>query len=264
MTVLKRSRDGGVLTLTLNRADSLNALGDDLRAELLSAFDVAAEDDEVSCLVLTGAGKAFSAGGDINRMAERHKEGDVSPSEYQTHLRETAQPLVERLYHLDLPTVAKVSGPAVGAGLGLALACDVVYADETARFGATFRRVGLGPDAGTSFTLATLVGPQVALELLYTGDVVSAERAVDIGLVTRVYDPDNLDDAVAKRATHIASGPTRALVEAKHLVHANHDRNQRAGLEAEAATQALLYDTRDHKEGVAAFLEDRDPEFEGR
>lgn len=262
MSILDQSTDGSVRTLTLARPDSLNALSSDLRLELMDAIE-AAVDDDVRCLVVTGAGKAFSAGGDIDQMRERHETGDTTAAEYQAYMRETAQVLVERLHALPIPTIAKVSGPAVGAGLGLALACDLLVADTTAKFGAAFRNVGLGPDAGASFLLPRLVGPQVALEMIYTGEVVDADRAVDIGLVNRVVAPDELDETVTDLAQHIASGPTRALTEAKRLVHDNHERDLSAALEAEAGTQSLLYTTADHEEGVSAFLERRDPTFEG-
>jgi enoyl-CoA hydratase/carnithine racemase len=264
MSILKTDRTDGVLTLTLNRPDSLNALSSDLQSTLIEELEDAASDSSVRCVVVQGAGKAFSAGGDVDQMRGRMEEGETSAADYQTYLRESGQRLVADLYHLPVPTIAKVTGACAGAGFGVALACDLLVADETAKFTTSFRTVGFGPDAGTSFTLSKLVGPKVALELLYTGEVVSADRAQEIGLVNRVVDSKELDGEVDDLAVDIAAGPTRAFAEAKRVVHDNHERGLTEAVEAEAAMQSLLRTTHDHQEGVAAFVEDRDPEFEGR
>jgi len=264
MPLLQTDRTDGVLTLTLNRPDSLNALSSDLQSALIEELDEAASHSAVRCVVLEGAGGAFSAGGDIKQMRERMSEGETSAADYQAYLRKSGQRLVADLYHLPVPTIAKVTGACAGAGFGVALACDILVADETAKFTTSFRNVGFGPDAGTSFTLSKLVGPKVALELLYTGDVVGADRAQEIGLLNRVVDSAKLDEAVDDLATDIATGPTRAFAEAKRVVHDNHERGLTEAVEAEAAMQSLLRTTHDHQEGVAAFVEDWEPEFEGR
>jgi len=254
MGVLKRSFDDGVLTLTLNRPGSLNALDDELQAELSAALDL---DENVRCVVLAGAGDAFCAGGDISAMGE---EG--TPVERRARIDRT-QDLAARLYNAPVPTVAKVDGIAVGAGLGIAMACDIALASPNARFGTAFRNVGLGPDTGVSFLLTRLVGRRVALELCYTGDIVNAERAASLGLVNRIVERD-LDSAVHELASDLASGPTVALGMTKRLVLANLDRDFEAALEAEASTQSLLSTTAEHSEGVEAFREGRQPKFEGR
>lgn len=262
MSVLLRSRDGGIETLTLNRPDSMNALNDDLRDALLSAFAEVREDDEVRCLVLEGAGPGFCAGGDLDQMRSRDPE-EVTAQEYYELLVETSQTLSSGLYDLPVPTVAKVDGVAVGAGLGIALACDLVVASEDARFGAAFRNVGLGPDTGVSYTLTRLAGRQAALELLYTGRVIDAAEAASLNLVTRVVPPEDIDDAVADLVATIADGPPLALAATKELVYGNQTRSMDDALDREAEVQARLSTTRDHEEGVDAFVDDRDPQFRG-
>lgn len=259
---VNRSRDGHVLTLTLNRPDALNAFDIALREELREALEDAADDDDVRCVVLTGAGDAFSAGGDVTQMSDRLSAG-VTAAEYEAHVDETAHETLRTLYRLPVPTVAKVNGIAVGMGLSVALACDLVYASEDAKFGAGFRNVGLGPDTGLSYLLPRRVGPQVTLELLYTGEPIDAATAGECDLVNRVLPPEELGDAVDDLARQIGDGPTQALVGAKDLVLDNLDRGFEEALDAEAAQQALLYTTDDHREGVQAFEENRSPEFEG-
>jgi 2-(1,2-epoxy-1,2-dihydrophenyl)acetyl-CoA isomerase len=156
-----------------------------------------------------------------------------------------------------------VDGVAVGMGLSVALACDVVVASEDATFGAAFRNVGLGPDTGLSYLLPRRVGTGTALELLYTGERIGAAEADEYGLVDRVVPPEELDPVVEELAVSIASGPTMALAAAKELILDGLDRDFEEALDAEASTQALLYTTEDHREGVRGFEEKRRPEFEG-
>lgn len=257
-----RSRDGHVLTLTLNRPDALNAFDIALREELREALEAAAADDDVRCVVLTGAGDAFSAGGDVSQMSDRLSAG-VTAAEYEAHVDGTAHETLRTLYRLPVPTIAKVDGIAVGMGLSVALACDLVFASDEARFGAGFRNVGLGPDTGLSYLLPPRVGPQVTLELLYTGEPIDAATADEYGLVNRVLPADELGSAVEDLARDVGNGPTQALIRAKNLVLNNIDRGFEEALNAEAAQQALLYTTDDHREGVRAFEENRSPEFEG-
>lgn len=257
------SHDGHVLTLTLNRPDALNAFDIALREELREALADAAADDDVRCVVLQGAGDAFSAGGDVTQMSDRLSAG-MTAAEFEEHVDGTAHETLRTLYRVPVPTIAKVDGIAVGMGLSVALACDLVYASEEARFGAGFRNVGLGPDTGLSYLLPRRVGPQVTLELLYTGEPVDATTAAEYGLVNRVLPAGELGSVVDDLARDLGNGPTRALAGAKELVLDNLDRGFEGALDAEAAQQALLYTTEDHREGVRAFEENRSPEFEGR
>lgn len=263
MSVLERSRSEGVLTLRMNRPESRNAVDDELREALAGAFADAERADDVRCLVLTGTDGAFCAGGDIEAMRDRREAG-FSPVDDYERLSGNSDDLIGPLYRLGIPTIARVNGYAVGMGFALALACDVAIAGEGARFGASFRNVGLGPDNGLSFTLPRLVGQGRALELFYTGELVDADRAASMGLVNRAVPNGRLDDEVDELASTIAEGPTTALVAAKTLVKDNADRDFEGALEAEAAMQSILYTTHDHEEGVAAFREGREPEFVGR
>jgi enoyl-CoA hydratase/carnithine racemase len=263
MDALDRSLDGNVLTLTLDRPEALNAFDMTLRAELHEALEDAATDDDVRCVVVTGAGGAFSAGGDVTRMRER-LAGGLTAATFESELDGTANELMRTLYRLPVPTLTKVDGVAVGMGLSVALACDVVVASEDATFGAAFRNVGLGPDTGLSYLLPRRVGTGTALELLYTGERIGAAEADEYGLVDRVVPPEELDPVVEELAVSIASGPTMALAAAKELILDGLDRDFEEALDAEAAKQALLYTTDDHREGVRAFEEKRRPEFEGR
>ena len=261
MSAIETAEAESVLTITFDRPDAYNAFDNALRTDVLGALEDAEEDD-VRCIVLTGNGKAFSAGGDIDTMQERFDEG-VTAAEFADQVNETANALTRTLYHLSVPTIAKVDGAAVGMGLSVALACDIVVASERSRFGAGFSGVGLGPDAGLSYTLPRRVGPHTALELLYTGELIDIGTAVDEGIVTRVEHPEDIDDAVTELATVIAEGPTKALVSTKELVLGNLDRDFDDALHAEAAQQALMYTTDDHREGVRAFLADEEPDFQG-
>ena len=262
METVDQHRDRNVLTLTLDRPDSLNAFDLRLREELHEALETAATDDDVCCVVLTGTGGAFSAGGDVDRMRERLSTG-VEATEFEANLDGTTNELLRTLHRLPVPTVAGVDGVALGMGLSVALACDLVVASEDARFGAAFRNVGLGPDTGLSYLLPRLAGTKVALELLYTGEPIDAVTAEAHRLVNRVVPAADLDGAVEELARHVAEGPTRALVGAKDLVLGNLERDFDEPLDAEAARQALLYTIDDHREGVRAFEEDCAPEFEG-
>lgn len=261
MSVLIETQTDQVLSLTLNRPDSLNAFNTALRTELRERLE-SIEAEDVRCVVLAGAGKAFSAGGDIDRMESRI-EDYVSAADFQAEISETAHALIERLHGLSVPTIAKVDGYAMGMGMAVALACDVVVASERAKFGASFRNVGLGPDSGSSYFLGRLAGPQVALKLLYTGDPIDAETAHDVGLITDLVAIEDIDATVESLAEDIASGPTRALAEAKRLVYDNLSADLETALTAEADAQAILASTDDHEEGVRAFLENRDPTFRG-
>lgn len=262
MTVLRRTMEDGVCSLTLARPDSLNAFNGELIHALRDEVVALSQAEDVRCVVLTGEGNAFSAGGDINRMKER-MEVDLPAASFKRELRDGAQEMIKQLYHLRVPTIAKVDGPAVGMGCSLALACDLVYAAEGSTFGLTFRNVALGPDTGSSFLLPERVGTHRALELAYTGEIIEADRATEIDLINGVYPADELDKVVDDVATSVADGPTLALAATKRLIKGTTHSLDEA-IEAETASQAFLYATDDHEEGVTAFLERRDAEFAGR
>lgn len=260
--VLLEIEDEGVATITLNQPDRRNALSDEISAGLTEALDEI-EDSDARCVLLQGSGGSFSAGGDIERMIEGI-ENDVPADDRVRRLERSTNELMRRLIEFPVPTVALVDGPAVGAGANLALACDMQLASEDAVFGFVFRQVGLSIDAGTSYLLPRVVGENVAKELVLTGDIIDADRAKEIGLVNHVYDTDELDDRVDEFVQKIVSGPPIALRHANRLLGEGLEKSLEQALTDEATAQGIVFETDDHEEGVEAFFEDRDPEYEGR
>jgi enoyl-CoA hydratase/carnithine racemase len=250
-----------VATATLNQPDRRNALSNDVMEGLAAALETV-RDSEARCLVIAGAGGAFSAGGDIGRMRNR-VETDIPVDDAVRSIERRTASLVGQVYAFPIPTVAKIDGAAVGAGAGLALACDLQLASEEASMGFVFRHVGLTADAGVSYLLPRLVGENVAKELLLTGEILDADRALELGLFNHVYPADAFDDRVDELVGSIAKGPTVALRHAVRLVDAAAGRDFEAALRNEAAAQGVALGTDDYAEGVAAFLESRDPSFDG-
>ncbi|WP_336037199.1 enoyl-CoA hydratase/isomerase family protein [Halobacterium yunchengense] len=253
----------GVATVTLAEPDVRNAFTRAVAAGVSDAFDRIEDRDDVRCVVVAGAGDAFSAGGDVQKMRER-LDGDVAPHESVAELRRSTSAAIARVATTPVPTIAKVDGPAVGAGANLAIACDVQLASEDASIGFVFRQVGLSVDAGTSYLLPRVVGTNVAKELVFTGEVLDAERASSLGLFNRVYAADEFEAEVAAFTERVASGPTVALRHAKRLLDEGFEKPLERAVTDEATAQGVVFETDDHREGVAAFFEGRDPEFEGR
>ncbi|WP_290814713.1 enoyl-CoA hydratase/isomerase family protein [Halovivax sp.] len=254
--------DGDVATITLNRPERRNALSEEIGDGLLDALEEV-ESSDAGAVVIEGAGDAFSAGGDVERMVDG-LAGDVPLDDRVRALERSTCETMRRLYRSPLPTIAKIDGPAVGAGANLAIACDLQLASEDASFGFVFRQVGLGVDAGTSFLLPRLVGSNVAKELVFTGDVFGADRARELGLVNHVYPSGELDEETRVVAERIADGPTVALRHTKRLVNEGFENSLEQAMTDEAVAQGIVFQTDDHEEGVTAFVEGRDPEFEGR
>jgi len=196
-------------------------------------------------------------------MRER-LDSDEPVDEAVQGLARRTRDTIARILALPWPTVAKIDGPAVGAGANLALACDVLLASESASIGFVFRQVGLTVDMGTSYLLPRVVGVNVAKELVYTGDVLDAERAADLGLFNHVFADDAFEEEVAATVDRVASGPTVALRHAKRLVQDGLEKSFDRAQRDEVTAQGIVFGTDDHEEGVTAFLEDRRPEFEGR
>jgi len=256
----ERALDGGVLTLTLDRPDARNALTIELIRDLTEEVVKAATDDSVRCIVLTGKGKAFCAGGDIKQMLERKGKA----METRERLRAGLNPLALALHDIEKPVIARLNGDAVGAGCCLALNCDIVVAAESARIGLTFIRVGLVPDTGGTFNIPRLVGLQRAKLMHFTGDLISARAAEAIGLVTLVVPDSELDAKVSSLASRFASMPTRTIGMAKRAFHRALSSDFAQALEFEAYAQGYCFTTEDHAEGVEAFLAKREPKFKGR
>jgi len=256
-TTLLSERDGGVLTLTLNRPKA-NAFDQALVDALLDALRQAESDASVRCIVLTGAGRVFSAGQDVSVLGA--VEGGVS---FRRHLERTYNRLILRLRRLEKPIVCAVNGAAAGAGLGIALATDIRLAARSARFVFGFSGIGLTTDSATSLTLPVLIGLGRALEMAFTNDPLSAEQALAFGLVNRVVDDGELMAETSALAARLAAGPTRALGLTKRAFNRAVLGDLEATLDYESHLQETAGHTEDHREGVRAFLEKRQPQFHG-
>jgi 2-(1,2-epoxy-1,2-dihydrophenyl)acetyl-CoA isomerase len=258
--LIETSSDG-IATLTLNRPQRLNALSRGMLEGLLGALARLAGDPNVGAIVLTGAGRAFCAGGDVKRMAEHTSE--LSVDEETRDLR--ARMEVSRLLHeIPKPTIAMVNGPAAGAGMSLALACDLRVAGQSARFVTAFANVGFSGDFGGSYFLAKLVGTGKARELYYTAEPVDAAQALALGIVNRVVDDADLAETTMKLARKLAHGPRIALALMKKNFNAAESGSLAELLDLEARGQIETGRTADHKEAARAFVEKRAPVFAGR
>jgi 2-(1,2-epoxy-1,2-dihydrophenyl)acetyl-CoA isomerase len=259
-TIQLEMRDATAI-VTLNRAGALNALTVEVANEFRGAFGEARERG-ARAIILTGAGRAFCAGGDLREMQKiAEKEGRVEAFfDEPLHLLHDCVLLIRRT---PLPVIAAVNGPAYGAGCNLALACDLVVAGESARFNEAFINVGLTPDCGGTFILPRLVGLKRATELLMTGDAVDARRALEIGMINRVVADDELMSAAEQLAARLANAPTAALARIKELLEQSATNDYSAQLDAEHKAQLQSGQTRDFREGVAAFIEKRPPKFTG-
>ncbi len=253
-TILVEVADG-IASITLNRPDSLNALNGAMRRELLAALKAAGRDESVRAVVITGAGRGFCSGADLR--------GGASERTYRRVLTDGYNPLIRAIRDLPKPVIAAVNGVAAGAGVSLALACDLVYASDDARFIQAFVRIGLVPDSGSTRTLVRALGRHRAAQLIFTGEPLSATEALAVGLLNGVVPGDRLAATVSEAATRLANAPTRAIALAKRSINHAEDAELDESLAMEAALQELAGRTEDHAEGVAAFAEKREPRFVG-
>jgi 2-(1,2-epoxy-1,2-dihydrophenyl)acetyl-CoA isomerase len=255
MAEVETSRDGAVLTITLNRPDVLNAFTAEMHRQLVGAFKEARE-PEVRAVVVTGAGRGFCVGQDLNEFGEAAR--DIAG-----RLRKHYHPTVLAVRELEKPVLAAVNGPAAGAGLSFACTCDLRIAAEGATFVPAFINIGLVPDMGGTFFVRRLLGTARTFEWMTSGRRLSAAEALAWGLVSEVVPDDRLDDRAAERAAELAALPTRGIGLSKRLFdHAEHATLEQQ-LEREAQLQAVATQTHDFREGVDAFLEKREPRFEG-
>lgn len=254
----------GVAVITLNREQARNAYSDEMVDSLCRALDRAQHDPDVRCVVLTGAGTAFSAGGDLKAMRDKTGMFEGGPVELRRRYIEGIQRVPKRILAFEKPIVAAVNGAAIGAGLDLACMCDVRIASERAKFGSTFVRVGLVPGDGGSYFLARIVGYARALELILTARVIKAEHALAIGLVSEVVPDTEVVSRATQVAEEIASNSPLAVALAKRATVSAWDMDARTSLELAASYQGMVQNTEDHLEAVEAMLDKRTPVFKGR
>jgi 2-(1,2-epoxy-1,2-dihydrophenyl)acetyl-CoA isomerase len=251
------TQENGVATVTLDRQDKLNALSEEMYAELTRVFAELGGDDAVRAVVLTAAGRAFCSGSDVGGMAKT----DLLSGRARMKRRHR---MIQNLVNIEKPVVAAVNGPCVGIGFSLALACDLIIASESARFSQIFKKIGLIPDGGSIYFLVQHLGIARAKELVYTARMLPASEARDWGIVTQVVPDGQLGDSAQALALELAQSATFALGLAKKMFQSMYTPSLEALLETELLSYGLVRLTDDHTEGVTAFKEKRKPKFQGR
>ena len=253
---LQVERDGGVLTITMNRPEERNALSEESQfAEFAPLCEEINRDESVRVVILTGAGSAFCAGGNIWQMRDKTGIAAGSPWEIQNRYRRGIQRIPLALYHLEVPVIAAVNGPAIGAGCDLTCMCDIRIASERASFAESFVKLGLIPGDGGAWLLPRAVGLSKACEMTFTGDALSAAEALACGLVSQVVPADQLMSTANKLAQRIAANPGTALRAAKRLLREGQQVSLATLLEMSAAMQAVAHFTPEHDQAVAAFID---------
>ena len=254
------SENSGILTITLNRPDKLNAFVGHMRRDLAEALEHAGSDRSVRAVIITGAGRAFCAGGDVRFMAELMERNDT---EEFTRILGAGRRVILAIRQMTQPVIAAVNGPASGAGANLAFACDLRIAATTATFSQSFLKVGLHPDWGGTFFLPRLVTPNKACELFFLGEAIDAAEALRLGIVNQVVEPEELETATMQLAERLRAAPPLALAAAKQAVYASDAADLEEMLRYETEAQLRCFESDDGHEGVHAFLEKRDPNFTG-
>src|SRR5437879_12746958 len=249
-----------IATLTLNRPDKLNAFTGPMIDAWAQALGEAQADDNVNVVIVTGAGRAFCAGGDVGRM----RQGEPSALEGKNSLWEGVHRVPKTLEAMDKPVIAMVNGLAVGAGMGMCVMCDMRVAAESARFSTGYVRVGLVPGDGDTYFLPRLIGTAKALELLWTADFIEAPKALELGIVNRVVPHDRLHEETYAFARRVADGPQIPVRMIKRLVYQSMRLDLRPPLDLVSSHMAVVRETEDHREGVQAFKDKRPPKFKGR
>lgn len=259
--MIRSETHDAVTTITLDRPEKLNAFAGRMREDLLAALRAAEGDANCRVVVITGAGRAFCAGGDVEYMSGLQKEGDVNAFR---KLLDAGRDIVTTIAEMPKPVIAAVNGVAAGAGCNLALACDYRIASETAKLGETFVRIGIHPDWGGTWFLPRLVGPSRALEILMTGRMIDAAEALAIGMVDRVVPSAELPSQTTTLARALAEGPPLAIADIKRALTASRMNMLRAQVDLESEHQLRAFLSSDAGEGMAAFFEKRAPKFEGK
>lgn len=256
-TLLITAADDGVVTVTMNRPEKKNAANGVMWDELRATWTEIALDPTVRCVVMTGAGDAFCSGADLGGQGR-------GPERHQLQAMNMIHMTIQAFHHIMVPVIAKVNGVAAGAGMNLALACDLLVASDQARFSEIFARRGLSVDFGGTWALPRLIGLHKAKELAFFADVISAADAERLGFVNRVVPHDELDTFVDDWASRLAAGPPLALAMTKRMLTHNATADFAAALEAESLAQTVNFGTADTREAVQAFLDKRPPVFHGR
>ena len=255
-----------IVTLTISRPEARNALGtqEDCK-DFVAAVQRAQDDESVSCIVLTGAGTAFSAGGNLKAMKERSGIGPLdSPDATRANYKRGVQRIIEALWNCEVPMIAAINGHAIGLGLDLACLCDIRLSADTAKFASSFIKVGIVPGDGGAWILPRTIGMSNAAELILTGDTIDSAAALQMGLVSRVVPAERLMAEALALAARIVVNPPKVLRLSKRLLREGQQQRLSDVLELSAAFQALAHETQDHAEALDAFLEKREPRFTGR
>lgn len=263
---VRYEKDGRIVTLTLNRPEARNAVATHQDChDFVAAVHRAQDDASVSCIILTGDGSAFSAGGNLKAMKERSGIGPLSaPDETRANYKRGVQRIIESLWNCEIPMIAAINGHAIGLGLDLACLCDIRISADSARFASSFIKVGIVPGDGGAWILPRTVGLSMAAELILTGDTIDAPAALKIGLVSRVVPADRLLAEAGALAARIVVNPAKVLRLSKRLLREGQQQRLSDVLELSAAFQALAHETKDHTEALDAFMEKREPRFTGR
>lgn len=257
MDTIKFEKSEGVARIVLNRPDMLNSFNQTMALAVQGALDDCATDSAVRCIVLTGEGRAFCAGQDLQEAIAA--DGPT----LQNIVKDHYNPIILKIREIEKPVLAAVNGVAAGAGANIALACDVVVAHESASFIQAFSKIGLIPDSGGTYSLPRLVGFQRASALMMLGDKVSASDAAQMGMIYQVFSEDKYTDSVAALATKLANMPTRGLALTKIALNQSMSNNLKQQLDLEESLQNQAGKTNDYREGVNSFLEKRKPNFSG-
>src|SRR6266516_3745054 len=255
------SQDNGVLTITMNRPEVLNAFNDIMLQELDEAIEAAAHDVTVRCIVITGAGRGFGSGQDLKALAAVRSTTETG--KVSEHLQKYHR-VINAIRHMPKPVIAAVRGVAAGISCNLALACDMRIAADDARFIEAFARIGLVPDGGGGYFLPRLVGFGKALELSMLADEVRGQEAERIGLVNKCVPLEEFEDATQALAQRLAKGPTRAYALIKKLIYTSAESDLQTSMRLEGELQDMAFETEDHQNAVVAFLQKRPPEYKGR
>ncbi|MEX0844515.1 MAG: 2-(1,2-epoxy-1,2-dihydrophenyl)acetyl-CoA isomerase PaaG [Balneolaceae bacterium] len=251
----------GIFTITLNRPDKLNSFNFEMGSQMKEALMKAESDDDIRCVLLTGVGRAFCAGQDLAEATEvsNDPERDLSEIVYHTYI-----PIIKGIRELEKPVVCAVNGTAAGAGANIALACDIVIASDEANFIQSFSQIGLIPDSGGTYILPRLIGLARATALTFLGEKVSAEEAVEMGMIWKTYPGNEFMNETQAIAEKLAQMPTRGFGLTKRAFNAGFSNEFETQMKLEAKLQAEAGETHDYNEGVQAFLEKRKPEFKGK